>query len=82
MPIVSVDARGRMTFPKEMGIKNTRAVIIHAGSFIVTIPLPQEPHKAAGGWLDTSKTRKELKTMTEKTAQDEANRRRGNDHRD
>ena len=82
MSIVSVDGRGRMTFPKDMGLKNTRAVVIQAGSFIVTIPLPQEPHKAAGGWLDTGKTRDELKAMTEKAAQGEATRRRENDHRD
>lgn len=74
MSIVSVDGRGRMTFPKEMGLKNTRAVIIQAGSFIVTIPLPREPHKEAGGWLDTDKTRSELKTQADKLAQEEASR--------
>lgn len=82
MSIVSVDGRGRMTFPKEMGLRNTRAVVIQAGSFIVTIPLPKEPHKAAGGWLETERTRDELKTQTEQSAQDEATRRRENDHRD
>jgi len=41
MTVVSVDDRGRITIPKEMGIRNTRAIIIPAGSFLVTIPLPE-----------------------------------------
>ncbi len=77
MSIVSVDDRGRMTIPKEMGLRNSRAVVIQAGSFIVAIPLPKEPHKEAGGWLDTEKTIKELKTQAEKIAQKEASKRRG-----
>jgi len=41
MTVVSVGDRGRITNPKEMGIRNTRAIIIPAGSFLVTIPLPE-----------------------------------------
>ena len=81
MSIVSVDDRGRMTIPKEMGLRGTRAVIIHAGSFIVAIPLPTDPHKVAEGWLDTDKTTSELKAGTDKTAQEEASKRRQNDNR-
>ncbi len=81
MSIVSVDDRGRMTIPKEMGLRDTRAVIIHAGSFIVAIPLPKEPLKVAGGWLGTDKTTRELRAGADKTAQKEASKRRLNDNR-
>ena len=68
MSIVSVDDRGRITIPKELGIRNTRVVIIPAGSFFVTIPLPESPMKTAEGWLDSEKTKAELKAAAEKKA--------------
>lgn len=77
MAVVPVDERGRLTIPKEMGIRDTRAVIIPAGSFIVAIPLPKEPHKEAEGWLDTDKTRVELKSLAESAAMEDASRRAG-----
>jgi len=43
MVIVNIDERGRMTIPKEMGVRKTRAIVMPAGSFIVTIPLPRAP---------------------------------------
>ena len=70
--IVKVDERGRMTFPKELGIKETRAIIIPAGSFFVTIPLPKTPNETAEGWLITKKDRKDLKIQAEKTAKEDA----------
>lgn len=47
MAIVRVDERGRMTCPNELSIKGTRAIIIPAGSFFITIPLPKTPHETA-----------------------------------
>jgi hypothetical protein len=41
MAIVKVDERCRMTLPRELGIRETRTVIIPAGSFLVVIPLPK-----------------------------------------
>jgi len=70
--IVTVDERGRMTIPKEIGIRKTRAIIIPAGSFFVTIPLSKTPHEKAADWLDTDKERNRLKTLAEKAAKKDA----------
>ncbi len=75
MAVVSVDDRGRMTIPKELGIKSSKAVVIPAGTFFVTVPIPPRPLEVAGAWLDTKKTAKELKTMAEGKAKLDALRR-------
>ena len=72
MAVVSVDDRGRLTIPKELGVRSTRVVIIPAGSFFVTIPLPGTPLETAEGWLKTDKTRGTLKEIAEKSASDDA----------
>lgn len=72
MSVVEIDERGRMTIPKKMGIKKARAIVVPAGSFFITIPLPQNPQKEAQGWLDTGKEKKELKAEAEKLAQEDA----------
>ncbi|MEM3377940.1 MAG: VapB-type antitoxin [Candidatus Bathyarchaeia archaeon] len=72
MAIVTVDERGRMTVPKELGIRKTKAIIISAGSFFVAIPLPKTPQEEAKGWLATSKSRTELKSLAEKAAFEDA----------
>ena len=71
MAIVKVDERGRITIPKEIGVRNTRAVIMPAGSFFV-IPLPAELHKYAGSWLPSKRGRKKLKEVAEKLAYKDA----------
>jgi len=70
--VVTVDERGRMTIPKEMGLKRGKAVVIPAGSFFVVIPVPADPHKFAGSWLSTERTVKELKVIAEKRAAEDA----------
>ena len=72
MSVVEIDARGRMTIPKKIGIKKSRAIVIPAGSFFITIPLPKNPQKEAEGWLPTDKERKELKVEAEKLAKEDA----------
>lgn len=72
MPVVSIDDRGRMTFPKETEIRGGKAVIISVGSFYNIIPIPEEPEKYAEGWLDTEKGREELKELAEERARKEA----------
>jgi len=72
MAIVKVDGRGRMTVPKELGIRETKAVIIPAGSFFIMISLPKTPHEKAKDWLATSKSRKGLKILAEKAAKKDA----------
>jgi bifunctional DNA-binding transcriptional regulator/antitoxin component of YhaV-PrlF toxin-antitoxin module len=72
MAVVTVDERGRITIPKEMGIRGTRAVVIPAGSFIIAIPLPEKPEKVAEGWLETGKTREELGALAEEEAKKDA----------
>lgn len=75
MPIVSVDGRGRITFPKETGVRGGKAVIVSAGSFYNVIPIPGDPKKYAEGWLDSDKSRKELKKLAEERAREDARRR-------
>ncbi|MBS7659006.1 MAG: VapB-type antitoxin [Candidatus Bathyarchaeia archaeon] len=72
MAIVKIDERGRMSIPKKMGIKSTKAIIIPAGSFFVTIPLPIIPYQYAGSWLTSKRERAELKELAEKLALEEA----------
>lgn len=72
MTIVTVDDRGRMTIPKEIGVKKTRAIIIPAGPFFVTIPLPTAPYEQAKEWLTPQQDRKELKALAEKAAKEDA----------
>lgn len=70
--IVTVDEKGRMTIPSEIGIKKSRAIVIPAGSFFVTIPLPKAPHEEAGRWLTTKEEREKLKVSAEKAAKEDA----------
>ena len=72
MSVVEIDERGRMTIPKKLGLKKSRAIVISAGSFFVTIPLPKSPQKEAENWLPTSKERKQLKIETERLAREDA----------
>ena len=72
MSVVEIDERGRMTIPKKLGLKKSRAIVISAGSFFVTIPLPKSPQKEAENWLPTSKERKQLKIETERLASEDA----------
>ncbi|MBO3839870.1 MAG: VapB-type antitoxin [Thermoproteota archaeon] len=72
MAIVRVDERGRMTIPREIGVRGTRAIVIPAGSFFLTIPLPQSPREETGKWLITKKSRGELKKLAEAAAKEDA----------
>jgi hypothetical protein len=72
MSMVEIDERGRMTIPRKMGIQKTRAIVIPAGTFFITIPLPKNPQKEAEGWLPTQKGRKELKVEAERLAREDA----------
>ncbi len=72
MSMVEIDERGRMTVPKKLGLRKSRALVIPAGSFFVTIPLPKAPQKEAEKWLPAGKERKDLKTQSEKLARADA----------
>lgn len=72
MSLVEIDERGRMTVPKKLGLRKSRAIVIPAGSFFVTIPLPKKPLKEAEKWLLTSKERRELKARAEQAAREDA----------
>jgi len=74
MAVVPVDNRGRLTLPKDVA-RGSRAVVIPAGSFVVVIPLPEEPVKHAGSWLPSMKSRKDLKKMAEEQASKDATKR-------
>ncbi|MDD3793000.1 MAG: AbrB/MazE/SpoVT family DNA-binding domain-containing protein [Candidatus Bathyarchaeota archaeon] len=72
MSVVEIDERGRMTVPKKLGLKKSRAIIIPAGSFFVTIPLPKAPQKEAEKWLPSTKEHRELKNLAEESAAKDA----------
>lgn len=72
MSVIEIDERGRMTIPKKIGAKKTRAIVIPAGSFFITIPLTKPPEREAEKWLQTAKKRDELKVEAEKLAQQDA----------
>jgi bifunctional DNA-binding transcriptional regulator/antitoxin component of YhaV-PrlF toxin-antitoxin module len=70
--VVDIDDRGRMTIPKEMGLRGGRAAIIPAGSFLVIVPIIGEPYQVARDWLDTERDAKELKELGERKAAEDA----------
>ena len=72
MAVVSVDERGRLSIPKELGIRSARAIVIPAGSFLVVVPVPKDPSESAKGWLRTAKSRSELKVTAERQARMDA----------
>lgn len=75
MPVVEIDERGRMTIPKKLGLKKTKAIIIPAGSFFVTIPLVKAPQKETEKGFTSNKEHRELKNLAEEAAtQDAVNR--------
>lgn len=75
MAVVPVDDRGRLTLPKNVVARGARAVVIPAGSFVVVIPLPEEPVKHAGSWLSSTKSRNHLKRIAEEQARKDATKR-------
>jgi len=72
MAVVTVDERGRMTIPKELHVRETRAAVIPAGSFFIVVPIPHEPVRVSGSWLETKLDRKGLKVLAEKAARKDA----------
>jgi bifunctional DNA-binding transcriptional regulator/antitoxin component of YhaV-PrlF toxin-antitoxin module len=73
--VVEIDDRGRMTIPKEIGLRGSRAAIIPAGSFLVVIPIVGDPYQVAGGWLDADRDSRALKEEAEKEAAGDASER-------
>lgn len=72
MSVVDIDDRGRMTIPKEFGLRGSRAAIIPAGSFLVVVPIVGDPYQVAGSWLDTERDAKALKEAAERKAAEDA----------
>ena len=70
--MVKIDERGRMTIPKQLRVRSTKAIVISAGTFLITIPLPMKLYEYAGSWLPSRRERKELKMLAEKSAAEDA----------
>lgn len=77
MTLVFIDERGRITLPKEIRQKGGRAIVIPAGSFAVVIPVSEPVEKGAYRWLKSKKERRELKTIAEERAREDAAGRAG-----
>jgi hypothetical protein len=75
MSVVEIDERGRMTIPSKVGVKKSRAIVIPAGAFFITIPLPTKPQETAQNWLPTDETRDQLKAKAEDLARQDAAKR-------
>ena len=75
--VVSVDDRGRIRLPKEMGHKAKRVVIIDAGGYFLAIPIPGDPFQASGSWLRSEVDTKALKRIAEAEALNDAVNRAG-----
>lgn len=72
MSVVEIDEGGRMTIPEKLGIKKTKAIVIPAGSYFITIPFSKTLEREAERWLPTNRERKELKIEAEKLAREDA----------
>lgn len=72
MSVVKIDGKGRMTIPKAFGLKETRAIIIPAGSFLVVVPIPKKPLEVARQWLPSEVERRGLKELAESAALEDA----------
>jgi len=75
LTVVDVDERGRMTIPKEIGLRKAKAAIIPAGSFFVVLPIVGDPYKVASSWLQTDKETRALRKLAEEKAAEDAVRR-------
>lgn len=72
MAVVVVDERGRLTIPSEFDVKATRATVIPAGPFLIVVPIAPHPLEASASWLDSKRSRKQLKALAEKAARTDA----------
>ena len=72
MALVVLDDPGRLTIPRKLDTRGTRAMLIPAGPFLIIVPIPSRPLEASASWLDTKLSRKELKALAEKTARKDA----------
>jgi len=70
--VVDVDERGRMTIPKEIGLRKAKAAVISAGSFFIVVPIVGDPYKVASSWLKTERSNRDLKEVAEKRAAEDA----------
>jgi virulence-associated protein VagC len=68
MAVVVVDNGGRLTIPRQFELRDTKATLIPAGPFLILVPVPRQPLDASASWLDSTRSRKELKGMAEKVA--------------
>ena len=72
MSVVDIDERGRMTVPKDMGLRGGRAVVLSAGTFFIVVPLKGDPYDFGKDWLKTDKETLELKRSSESQASEDA----------
>lgn len=72
MSVVEIDERGRMTIPRDIGLRKAKAAVIPAGSFFVVIPIVGDPYQVAGGWLESDRDVKALKKLAEEKAAEDA----------
>ena len=62
MSIVEIDARGRVTIPKEMRVEADRALVIPMGETYMIVPIPRAPIEF--DMKETGRTAKERAEMT------------------
>lgn len=67
MSVVEIEEQARITILKKFGLKKSRAVIIPAGSFFVTMPLKKGAQKEDEKWLFSNIELRELENLVEES---------------
>ncbi len=70
MSIVEIDARGRVTIPKEMRVQADKALVIPMGDSYMVIPIPSSPIE-----FEISKSTRTAKETAEKRLRSEVRER-------
>jgi bifunctional DNA-binding transcriptional regulator/antitoxin component of YhaV-PrlF toxin-antitoxin module len=76
LSVVEVDDRGRLTIPREIGLRGTKVVVIPASTYFIVLPLRGDSYQFAKNWLKTRQSVEELKHGAEEAAEDDAAGRR------
>jgi bifunctional DNA-binding transcriptional regulator/antitoxin component of YhaV-PrlF toxin-antitoxin module len=71
--VTKVDDRRRITLPREVGVSPGESVIIiDVRSYFLGIPIASDPLVSSGSWLNDARDVKELKSVAERSAEEDA----------
>lgn len=70
--VSKVDDRGRIKLSREIAKPGSSVVIIDARTYFLGIPIERDRVKASGSWLKSERETKQLKSISEEEASNEA----------